>query len=121
MGKKDLEITYDHLIFGLLFTIKLISEKEPKYLFIKFFGLFKDLKSHPKYIQSKNSGILACFPVRKAIAAPVQNIEVLKFNFVIIYCPKGSCIPPPTFIIIQFGFFFFNIFIKLLSFILFIL
>jgi hypothetical protein len=50
MGKKDLEITYDHLIFGLLFTIKPISEKEPKYLFIKFFGLFKDLKSHPKYI-----------------------------------------------------------------------
>ena len=57
----------------------------------------------------------ACRLVKKAIAAPVQIIEHLKFIFSFINKPRDSCVPPPIFIKIILGFFFFIIFIKFLS------
>ena len=42
-----------------------------------FFGLYKVLNNQPKYNLSTKSFIGACLLVKKAMAAPVQNMESL--------------------------------------------
>jgi len=54
---------------------------EFKYLLKYNLGLNRILNNQPKYNLSINKGIFACLPVKKAIAAPLQIIEQLKFIF----------------------------------------